>query len=91
VDNAETSELMVSDFFKVLYTEDPDVNPNQLLALSEHKVKEYKKRPLCREFTDGKLHNDLFQIGPIKTPEPSSEIFQRKWDTLRDDAINAVK
>jgi hypothetical protein len=38
VESAETSEQMVSDFFKVLYTKDPDVNPNQLLALYEHKV-----------------------------------------------------
>jgi hypothetical protein len=47
---------MISDFFKVLYTKDPDVNPNQLLALFEHKVKEYKNRPLCREFGDGEIH-----------------------------------
>jgi hypothetical protein len=46
VDNAQTSELMVSDFFKVLYTEDPDVNPNQLLALFVHKVNEYMNMPL---------------------------------------------
>lgn len=46
VDNAQTSKLMVSDFFKVLYTEDPDVNPNQLLARFEHKVNEYMNASL---------------------------------------------
>ena len=78
LDNAETSELMVSDFFKVMYTKDLDVNRNQLLALFEHKVKEYMNTSLQRELGDGKIHDALFEIGPIKTPAPSRETFQRK-------------
>jgi hypothetical protein len=57
--------LMVSDFFKVLYTEDPDVNPNQLLALFVHKVNEYMNMPLWRELCDGKIQDALFQIDLI--------------------------
>jgi hypothetical protein len=49
---------------------------------------------LCKEFMDQEIADALFQMGPLKALGPDgfpARFFQRHWETLRVDVVQAVK
>jgi hypothetical protein len=87
-------EAMTTDFFKKLYTADQAVKPDEILNLFEPLISDEVNRKLCREFSADEISDAIFQIGPLKVPEPDgfpARFFQKHWDFLRDDVIRGVK
>jgi hypothetical protein len=87
-------EAMTTDFFKKLYTADQAVKPDEILNLFEPLISDEVNRKLCREFSADEISDAIFQIGPLKVPEPDgfpARFFRKHWDFLRDDVIRGVK
>jgi hypothetical protein len=77
-----------------LYEADQGVIPDELIELTEPKITEAMNQQLCKVFSDEEIADALFQMGPLKAPGPDgfpARFFQRQWETLRTDVIQAVK
>jgi hypothetical protein len=49
---------------------------------------------LCKEFLEEETGDALFQMGPLKAPDPDSFpacFFQRNWGVLKGDIIRSVR
>jgi hypothetical protein len=87
-------QKMAMDFFKHLYQADLGVSPAFLLGLIEQKISEEMNEDLCRDFSDDKIADALFQMSPLKAPGPDGFpacFFQRHWGTMKSDVIATVK
>jgi hypothetical protein len=93
-DNENTMQRMAIEYFKELYTKDPNLIPNQVLQLVNTCVTEEINEGLCKPFSNDEISDALFQIGPLKAPGMDrfpSRFFQRNWDVLKRDVTTAVK
>lgn len=84
---------MSTDFFKELYTEDKKVVPQELLSLFTRMVSDDMNEQLDRDFKEKEISDALFQIGPLKAPDPDgfhARFFQRNWDILKSEVVLAV-
>jgi hypothetical protein len=52
-----------------LFTRDPSLNPDDLVAMTQPKVTEQMNEDLCKDFTDHEIGDAMFQIGPLKARE----------------------
>jgi hypothetical protein len=87
-------ERMASSYFQELFTRDPSLQAEQLLALTQQNVTVAMNDELCKDFTDDEISDALFQIGPLKAPGVdgfSARFYQRNWCTIKEEVINAVK
>jgi exonuclease III len=87
-------ERMATSYFKKLFTRDPSLNSERLLALTQQKVTNEMNENLCKDFTDEEISDALFQIGPLKAPGVDGFpacFYQRNWGTIKEEIINAVK
>jgi hypothetical protein len=87
-------ERMATSYFKELFTQDPSLNSDILIDLIQEKVSPEINTDLCKDFMDEEIGVALFQIGPLKAPGVdgfSARFYQRNWDTLKEEVINAVK
>jgi hypothetical protein len=85
---------MAVEYFKNLYTKDPNLNPSGVIDLVEPAISELTNMSLCKAFTDDEIGYALFQIGPLKAPSPdgfSARFYQRNWDVLKSDVTVVVK
>jgi hypothetical protein len=85
---------MVNNYFEELYAKDDNVNPPVVTNLFETCISDAINDDLCKPFSDEKIGNALFQIGPLKAPGPDglpARFFQRNWGTLKEDVVSAVK
>uniref|UniRef100_A0ACD5Y8K6 Uncharacterized protein n=1 Tax=Avena sativa TaxID=4498 RepID=A0ACD5Y8K6_AVESA len=81
-DDPTKIENMTTDFFKELYSNDRKVIPDDLINLLHTPISEEMNKDLCKKFSDKKIGDALFQIGPIKAPGPDglpSRFFQHNW------------
>jgi hypothetical protein len=53
-------ESMATEFFRNLYTANPEVNPKQLADLFGCTITEEVNGELCKDFTDEEISNALF-------------------------------
>jgi hypothetical protein len=87
-------ERMATSYFQELFTRDPSLNPDDLVAMTQPKVTEQMNEDLCKDFTDDEIGDALFQIGPLKAPGIDgfpARFYQRNWGTIKVEVINAVK
>jgi hypothetical protein len=87
-------ERMASSYFQELFTRDPSLQAEQLLALTQQNVTVAMNDELCKDFTDDEISDALFQIGPLKAPGVDgfpARFYQRNWCTIKEEVINAVK
>lgn len=85
---------MATDFFSNLYTADTSVNPDVILQHVHGLISAEANENLCKDFTPEEISDALFQIGPLKAPEPdgfSARFFQRNWDVIKEDVVTAVQ
>ena len=52
----------------MLFSRDPNLNPDDIVNLFEKKVSEDMSGALCKEFSDKEISDALFEIGPLKAP-----------------------
>jgi hypothetical protein len=94
VENPQDLKQMSRAFFHSLFEADRGVTPNELIVLTESKITEEMNHQLCKEFMDQEIADALFQMGPLKALGPDgfpARFFQRHWETLRVDVVQAVK
>jgi hypothetical protein len=94
VDKQEEIKELATSFFKDLYTQDTTMVPNEILNQIHVSVSDNINDTLCKEFSDDKISDALFQIGPIKAPGPDglpARFFQWNWALLKTEVIRAVK
>jgi hypothetical protein len=87
-------ERMATSYFKELFTRDPSLNNEELIAMIQEKVTVEMNEELCKEFTDEEIGDALFQIGPLKAPRVDgfpAWFYQQNWGTIKEEVINAVK
>jgi hypothetical protein len=87
-------ESMARDFFQQLYNADPNVQPEGLLHLIQPKITEEMNKELCKEVSSEEVGDALFQMGPLKEPDPDgfpARFFQKNWETMKKDVITRVK
>jgi predicted CopG family antitoxin len=87
-------ERMATSYFQELFTRDPSLNSEELLALTHEKVTPAMNDDLCKDFTEEEISDALFQIGPLKAPGVDgfpARFYQRNWATIKVEVINAVK
>jgi hypothetical protein len=87
-------ERMATSYFQELFTRDPPLNPDDLVAMTQPKVTEQMNEDLCKDFTDDEIGDALFQIGPLKAPGINgfpAHFYQRNWGTIKVEVMNAVK
>ena len=85
---------MATSYFEHLFMRDDHTDPQEIVDLIEPVVTAQTNSDLCKEYSDEKIGNALFQIGPLKAPRPDGLpgcFFQRNWDLLKEDVIRAVK
>ncbi|CAO2192714.1 unnamed protein product [Urochloa humidicola] len=85
---------MVNQYFEMLYSKDPHVNPDVVSSLFTSHITDEMNEDLCKVFSDDEISTALFQIGPLKAPGPDgfpARFFQRNWELLGEDIIRAVK
>jgi hypothetical protein len=63
-------DSMTWEFFQDLYKADPEVCPHELLDLVEPSITDDMNLELYKEFSDEKICNALFHIGPLKALGP---------------------
>jgi hypothetical protein len=61
-------ERMATSYFKELFQCDPSLNSDALIAMTNEKVTNAMNDDLCTDFTDDKIGDAMFQIGPLKAP-----------------------
>jgi hypothetical protein len=86
-------ERLTVSFFKHLYTRDPTINGDPIIAQTQELIDEDMNTKLCKDFSVKEISDALFQIGPLKAPGPDgfpARFYQRNWDIMRDDVIKAV-
>jgi hypothetical protein len=77
-----------------LYNVDPNVQPEGLLHLIQPKITEEMNKELCKEVSNEEVGDALFQMGPLKEPDPDgfpARFFQKNWETMKKDVITRVK
>jgi hypothetical protein len=57
-------DRMRTSYFKELFTRDPNLNYYELLNMLQVRVTTEMNEKLCREFSEEKISDALFQIGP---------------------------
>ena len=78
----------------MLFSRDPNLNPDDIVNLFENKVSEDMNGALGKEFSDKEISDALFEIGPLKAPGTDgfpARFYQRNWGILKDETIAAVK
>jgi hypothetical protein len=93
-DEPPDMERMATAYFQDLFTRDPSLKADQLLAMIQEKVTGSMNDTLCMEFTDEEISDAMFQIGPLKAPGVDgfpARFYQRNWGTIKEEIINAVK
>jgi hypothetical protein len=55
---------MAVQYFKNMYTRDPNMNPNEVISLVEPAVSHEMNDALCKDFSEDEIADPLFQIGP---------------------------
>ena len=87
-------EDMATEYFEKVYTADPNLDPECVTRLIQEKVTEEMNAKLCADFNDEEIAQALFQIGPLKSPDPDgfpARFYQRNWGTLKADIVGAVR
>jgi hypothetical protein len=87
-------EALALQFFQDLYTADQSVDSHDLIQLFEPKNLGETNGDLCREYSDEKISDALFQIGLIKAPGPDgfpARFLQKNWETMKVDVIRGVR
>uniref|UniRef100_A0A453EYZ0 Reverse transcriptase domain-containing protein n=1 Tax=Aegilops tauschii subsp. strangulata TaxID=200361 RepID=A0A453EYZ0_AEGTS len=85
---------MATQYFQNMYCSDPNLDATTIVSLFDPVVSEDDNLKLCTEFSDKEISDALFQIRPLKAPEPDgfpARFFQRNWDTLKGNIIIAVR
>uniref|UniRef100_A0A8R7V269 Reverse transcriptase domain-containing protein n=1 Tax=Triticum urartu TaxID=4572 RepID=A0A8R7V269_TRIUA len=85
---------MATIFFKVLYAEDKNVKPQEILGLFSELVSQGMNEELEKEYMEKEISDALFQIGPLKAPGPDgfhARFYQRNWGVLKIEVVSAVK
>jgi hypothetical protein len=93
-DSPTDMERMATSYFQELFTRDPSLNSDDLIAMIPEKVTEAMNMDLCKDFTEEEISDALFQIGPLKAPGVDgfpARFYQRNWSTLKVEVINAVR
>jgi hypothetical protein len=93
-DEPPDMERMATAYFQDLFTRDPSLKADQLLAMIQEKVTGSMNDTLCMEFADEEISDAMFQIGPLKAPGVDgfpARFYQRNWGTIKEEIINAVK
>lgn len=94
VEQKEILHNMSTNFFKGLYTEDKNINPQGLLGLFNEMVSQGMNEALEKDFTEKEISDALFQIGPLKAPGPDgfhARFYQRNWGIIKGEVVDAVK
>lgn len=89
----EAMEAMATEYFKAVYTADPNINPYIVTRLIQRKVTDAMNDKLCEEFTEEEISLAMFQIGPLKAPGPDgfpARFYQRNWGAVKQDIVKAV-
>jgi hypothetical protein len=84
-DEPPDMERMATAYFQDLFTRDPSLKADQLLAMIQEKVTGSMNDTLCMEFTDEEISDAMFQIGPLKAPGVDgfpARFYQRNWGTI---------
>lgn len=92
--NQETMGTMATNYFKELFTKDPNLVPANVANLFAPQVSSATNEALCADFSEEEISTALFQIGPIKAPGPDgfpARFFQRNWGLFKDNIVQAVK
>ncbi|XP_073355415.1 uncharacterized protein [Aegilops tauschii subsp. strangulata] len=87
-------ESMATAYFQNLFTRDPNLNPEEIVALFESKVSVEMNERLCKEFTASEISDALFEIGPLKAPGIDgfpARFYQWNWGIMKEEVILAVK
>jgi hypothetical protein len=90
----QAMEKMTREFFQELYKKDPEVCPDDLLNFVQPKITEDTNEQLCKDFTNEKISNALFQIRPLKAPGPDeflARFLRRNWDVMWQDVTRGVQ
>lgn len=85
---------MATQYFQNMYCSDHNLDATTVVSLFDPVVSEDDNLKLCAEFSDKEISDALFQIRPLKAPEPDgfpARFFQRNWDTLKGNIIIAVR
>jgi hypothetical protein len=61
-------EQMARGFFINLYQDDQNICPEEVLHLFHPRITNAMNEELCRDFSDEKIGNALFQMGSLKAP-----------------------
>jgi hypothetical protein len=61
-------ERMATSYFKELFTRDPTLCSDELIAMTKEKVSAAMNEDLCKDFSDEEIGDAMFQIGPLKAP-----------------------
>jgi hypothetical protein len=85
---AERAKLqeMATIFFKQLYTKEEGVDPSVIIDCRDERVTDGMNLSLVKEFTEKEVSDALFQIGPLKAPDPDgfpARFFQKNWNTVK--------
>jgi hypothetical protein len=73
-ENEENMREMAVQYFKNLYTKDPNLNPNEVISLVEPAVSDEMNDELCKDFSYDEIADALFQIGPLKALGPDGSL-----------------
>jgi hypothetical protein len=71
----------------------PEVQPDDLVQLFQPQVTPKMNDMLCKEFSDEKISDALFQIGPLKALGIDgfpARFFQHNWEKVKDSVIKGV-
>ena len=93
INSIDQLETMATQFYKELYTSEGVSNMNAVLDCVPTKVSAEMNAVLEADFSADEVKRALFQIFPLKAPDPDgfpAHFFQKHWDICGDEVVKAV-
>jgi hypothetical protein len=94
VDDMQSLQAMVTDFYQELFTEPPDNGRWYQTAISYPVLEENTNKNLATDLDNMEVKNALFNTHPWKSPGPDgypAGFYQQAWDILGESVTNFVR
>jgi hypothetical protein len=94
VDDMQSLQAMVTDFYQELFTEPPDNGRWYQTAISYPVLEENTNKNLATDLDNMEVKNALFSMHPWKSPGPDgypAGFYQQAWDILGESVTNFVR
>ena len=90
----EEIEKSANEFYKAMFTAQPDSRPEVVTEWIPPKVTTYMNERLCAPVTDDEIEQALFSMHPNKSPGPdgfTAGFYIRHWNILKQAICRAVR